>query len=178
MDRPAPSILKAALIGGVAAGVASSIPIVEFLNCACCALVIGGGVLAAGLQSRASKTAGVPFRVGNGAVVGLVAGLVYGVTSGVLAALVAAVFGNPTAEVLKMVEGMGAEIPPETIEMLESMSSASPAMVGLMSVVVGVIVGAIFSTLGGVIGGAAFKYEPAPPAPPTQGMAPPPPAAE
>ena len=43
----APSMLKPALISGVAFGVAGSIPVINWINCACCALIIGCGFFAA-----------------------------------------------------------------------------------------------------------------------------------
>ncbi len=54
----APSMLKPALISGVAFGVAGSIPVVNWINCACCALIIGCGFFAAFLYSKDSRTAG------------------------------------------------------------------------------------------------------------------------
>ena len=41
-----PNIVTPALIGGVFLGITSALPILHYINCACCALVIGGGILA------------------------------------------------------------------------------------------------------------------------------------
>jgi hypothetical protein len=57
----APSMLKPALISGVAFGVAGAIPFVSALNCFCCALVIGSGMLASFLYSKESRAAGHRF---------------------------------------------------------------------------------------------------------------------
>ena len=57
----APSMLKPALISGVAFGVAGSIPVVNWINCACCALIIGCGFFAAFLYSKDSRAAGFPL---------------------------------------------------------------------------------------------------------------------
>lgn len=67
------SMLKPALIGGVALGILSAIPGLSFCNCVCCAWAIGGGILAAYLYIKDS-----PFRVtmGRGAGVGFVAGAI------------------------------------------------------------------------------------------------------
>ena len=178
MDRPAPSLLKPALIGGVAAGVASSVPGLQYVNCACCALVIGGGFLAAFLFSKDAAAAGVSFTAGRGAAVGVVAGLFYALTSGVVSALIVAVFGNPMAQSIAQMEEMGTEIPPEAAQFVESLAEAGPLLVGTFSAGVGLLIGCLFCTIGGVIGGAAFKFEPPPPASPMQGAVPPPPAVE
>ena len=74
----APSMLKPALISGVAFGVAGAIPVINWINCACCALIVGCGFCAAFLYSKECRTAGFAFRPGNGATVGLVSGLIYG----------------------------------------------------------------------------------------------------
>ena len=66
MDNRAPSMLKATLIGGLTAGVVSGLPFVSALNACCCALVIGGGFLAAFIYSRDCQRAGVAFRPGSG----------------------------------------------------------------------------------------------------------------
>ena len=48
----APSVWKPAAIGGLAFGVLGGMPVVQYLNCLCCVLVIGAGFLAAYLYSR------------------------------------------------------------------------------------------------------------------------------
>jgi len=93
MNNQAPSMLKPALISGVAFGVAGAIPVINWINCACCALIIGCGFFAAYLYSKDSRSAGVPFQPGNGATVGLVSGLVYGAVSGVLGGIINSIFG-------------------------------------------------------------------------------------
>ncbi len=75
MDKTAPSMLKATMIGGLTAGFVGGVPIIGAVNVCCCALVIAGGFLAAFLYSNECKSHGVEFRAGNGALVGLVAGL-------------------------------------------------------------------------------------------------------
>src|SRR5712692_5683048 len=72
-------MMKPALIGGVAAGVVSQIPILgNLLNCFCCALLIGGGVLASYLYIKDSST---PVSSGEGAMLGLMAGVFGAITS-------------------------------------------------------------------------------------------------
>ena len=66
--------VKPALIGGASLGVASGIPFLNVLNCACCALVVGGGFLAAWLYLKDQPPSPEP-PWGDGAIVGLLAGL-------------------------------------------------------------------------------------------------------
>src|SRR5512137_1271769 len=67
------SFLKSALIGGVALGVLSALPVLGAVNCLCCAWVIGGGMLAAHLYVKDSPT---PVTLGTGVLLGLLAGVV------------------------------------------------------------------------------------------------------
>ncbi len=75
--------LKPALIGGVSLGVASAIPIVNWLNCACCALVVGGGVLASYMYMKDQPPSARP-PYGDGAIVGLLAGIIGAVVGSVV----------------------------------------------------------------------------------------------
>lgn len=65
--------LKPALLGGLIVGILSAIP---FLNYCCCIWGIGGGLLAGMLYI---KSAPVPVKVGEGAVIGVLAGIIGGV---------------------------------------------------------------------------------------------------
>ncbi|HYV83629.1 MAG TPA: hypothetical protein VE931_08955 [Pyrinomonadaceae bacterium] len=65
--------LKPALLGGLIVGILSAIP---FLNYCCCIWGIGGGLLAGMLYI---KSAPLPVKVGEGAVIGVLAGIIGGV---------------------------------------------------------------------------------------------------
>ena len=171
----APSMLKPALISGVAFGVAGAIPVVNWINCACCALIIGCGFFAAFLHSRDSRTAGFAFRPGNGATVGLIAGLIYGIVSGVLGGVISSFLGmGEWEEVIEQIRASGAQIDPEVLDQVSHFMESSG---GLVMILIGLffalLFGAIFGTLGGLIGGSVFKVEPQ--APPPEQVPPPPP---
>ena len=171
----APSMLKPALISGVAFGIAGAIPVVNWINCACCALIIGAGFVAAFLHSKDFRTAGAAFGPGNGATVGLVAGLVYGVVSGILGGLINAAFGmGDWQEVIEQIQASGADIDPAVVDQVSSfMESSGSVMMLLIGLFFALLFGAIFGTIGGLIGGSVFKV--APPQPGTYTQAPPPP---
>jgi hypothetical protein len=170
----APSMLKPALISGVAFGVAGAIPVINWINCACCALIVGCGFCAAFLYSKECRTAGFAFRPGNGATVGLVSGLVYGVVSGILGGLISATFGmGDWQEVIEQLEMSGADIDPAVLDQVTNfMESSGGAMMILIGLFFALLFGAIFATIGGLIGGSVFKVEPQAP---TYDQAPPPP---
>jgi hypothetical protein len=174
MNEQTPSMMKPALIAGAAFGVAAAIPLLNMLNCLCCSLIIGCGLLAAFLQSKQHEEVGLPFKAGDGALVGLVSGLVYGVVSGVLSAIIQLAFGMGNFnEVIQGIESSGADIDPATLEQITSfMESSGPAVLALIGIFFAILFGAIFATLGGLIGGALFKKEGTPP--PTMATPPPP----
>ncbi len=171
MQDQAPSFVKPALISGIAFGVAAAIPFIGWINCLCCALVIACGLVAAYLQSQQCAKVGAPFAVGDGALVGLVAGLFYGVANGIMGAIMQLAFGvGDMQEVIEQIESSGVDMDPAVMEQMTSfMESTGPVLMALIGVFIAIILGAIFATLGGLIGGALFKKEgPPPPAPMTQ----------
>jgi hypothetical protein len=171
MQYEAPSPVKPALIAGVAFGVAAAIPFIGWINCLCCALVIACGLVAAYLQSQQCAKVGAPFAVGDGALVGLIAGLFYGVANGIVGAIMQIAFGVGNMEdVIEQIESSGVDMDPAAMEQMTSfMESTGPVVMALIGIFIAIVLGAIFSTLGGLIGGALFKKEgPPPSAPMTQ----------
>ena len=169
-----PSMLKAALIGGGALGVAGGLPLVNFLNCACCALVIAGGFVAAYIYSKDCTRAAVAFRPGTGAMVGLIASPFYALASTIVGGLASLAWPQDMDEMIRQMEGSG--MPPEAVEMIEKFASTSEGVIGwILGFFLALLLAVVFSTLGGLIGGAVFKNEPAAPLSSPSGMPPPPP---
>ncbi len=154
-----PNRLKAAAIGGGAAGVASQIPGLNLVNCACCALVVGGGMLAVFLALRNEPATGkAPY--GDGALIGALAGVVAAVVGAIVLIPIAALFGDPTEQLRGLLEGIES-IPPEILDAMggEEGAAGTFALVGFL---VSLVVDVVFSTLGGVLGAAVFgKKRPA-----------------
>jgi len=183
MQGQTPSMFKPALISGVAFGVAGAIPLVNLINCACCALIIGCGFLAAYLQSQQCKSAGVIFNAGAGALVGLVSGLVYGVVNSIISSILQMALGlGDWKAMLEQMEQFGSMDPQVMEQITQFMDSTGPVVIMLIGLFFSLLFGAIFATIGGLIGGSVFKVAgPQAPAgtepPPATGDAPPPPVA-
>ena len=162
MDQK-PAMLKPTLIGGAVFGVLSGIPIVGALNCLCCALVVGAGFLAAFLYSKECAGMGVGFRAGNGAVVGLVAGLFHAVFFAVISGLFSLFQSREDQaaqieEILARMEEQGAD--PQALEFAENIAGMFLGTAGIVFLfLVMLLLGAIFATVGGLIGGAVFKVD-------------------
>ena len=176
MQAQAPSMIRPALISGVAFGIAGAIPFVNMLNCACCALIIGCGFVAAYLQAQQCKTVGVAFQPNHGAQVGLLSGLIYGVVTTVVSSLFNLAFGlGDWQDIVQQMDEIGTLDPEVMDQIARFMESTGPSVMVLFGLFISLLFGAIFATIGGLIGGSVFKIE-ASDEPPFMGSdAPPPP---
>lgn len=160
MQAQPPSMLKPALVSGVAFGIAGAIPVINWINCACCALIIGCGLLAAYLQSQQCRTAGVEFRAGAGAQVGLVSGLIYGVVTTLVSAVLNVALGiGDWQQMIEQMEQYGTMDPEVMDQISRFMETTGPAVLVLFGLFLSLLLGAIFATIGGLIGGSVFKVE-------------------
>jgi hypothetical protein len=167
-----PSLWKPALIGGAVFGLLGATPLISAVNCCCCALVVAGGFVAAYLHSNACKKSGAAFGAADGALVGLAAGGFYALVSSFVQGLLTLVMKPDYDQILEKIDSGGA--PPEALEFAERIVELLSGPLGLVIMFVGtLIIGLVFATLGGLIGGAVFKFEPVappPPSPPTPGV--------
>ncbi len=153
-----PKKLKAAAIGGSAAGIASQIPIVNFANCLCCALVVGGGMLAVYLAMKGEPPAPTaPY--GDGALVGVLAGVAAAVVGAIVAIPLTAIFGDPMEQVRSFLEGLEG-MPPEALEAMSGAETGGVASFGAVAFLMSLVVDVVFSAIGGVIGAAVFHKKP------------------
>jgi hypothetical protein len=158
-----------ALIGGAVFGVAGAIPFLNLLNCACCALVMGSGFLAAFLYSKECAKTNTPFSAGGGAKVGVVAGVFYTVFGSVVQWIIGLITGATLdlQEAIAQIES-NPQIPPETADTIIGLLEAVEGGGFLILLPISLAIGLIFATIGGLIGGAVFKVQPAAPAAPSE----------
>ena len=140
--------LKPALLGGLIVGVLSAIP---FINYCCCIWTLGGGVLAAYLYIKSSPT---PVKIGDGAIVGGLAGVIGGVIYFVLSLPINIFFGMAAMEA--QLERSGIQLPFSGMVLL------------IISSLLGAVILAVLTALGGLLGVAIFEKR-------KDGVAPPPP---
>ena len=144
---------QAILIGGTFTGVLSALPIVSIANC-CCVWLIGGGAITAYLLQQSQTE---PLSLADAAVGGCLAGVFGAFVSAVVSVPVQLMTQPLQRQVAEMLRG-NADVPPEVIEMVEQLSGAGPAAV-LLGFVVMLVLGMIFSTLGGLLGGIVFRRD-------------------
>lgn len=139
--------IKPALLGGLIVGVLSAIP---FINYCCCIWTLGGGALAAFLYIKSSPT---PVSIGDGAVVGGLAGVFGGIIYLIIGLPIALLFG--IAAMQEQLTRSGMEVP------------FSGTVLAIVGSIVGAIILALLTLLGGILGVAIFEKR--------KGGAPPPP---
>ena len=151
--------MQPALVGGLVMGVLSALPIVYFGNVCCCMWVVSGGVVAAYVLQQNQAT---PITAGDGALVGLLAGLVGAAVHLVLSIpidIIMAPFERNMAQRIFDMTG-NADMPEWFGEAVRRRAEGGLLFLILSRMVMFVMmvfVGAIFSTLGGVIGQAIFQ---------------------
>jgi hypothetical protein len=165
-------MLIPALIGGVFLGVTSALPLIEFINCACCALVLGGGVIASVLYLRDYPDFLPPVSYGDAAVLGLLTG----VFGGVIWTMV-----DVPLELFKLQLGMGMadlselsdllddpSIPPAAREAFERFFASGGLTLGMiiLSLILNLFFGPLFAMIVAIIGVAVFQKRPAGSVPP------------
>jgi len=153
------SLSQPALFGGLVVGVLSALPIVAAGNLCCCLWVVSGGAVAAFVLQQRQPT---PITHGDGALVGLLAGIVGAFVYLVVKIPIDLVAGPIEREMLRRVLEQANNMPPEIRQMMSSRAGLGVGMA--IGFVFMLFVGAIFSTLGGLLGAVFFRKPVPPPA--------------
>jgi hypothetical protein len=145
-------------------GVLSALPLIAAGNVCCCLWVVGGGLLAAYVFQQ-NQT--VPITPGDGALVGLLAGLIGAVVQALLSIPISLIIGPMEREMMQRLIEMVGTLPPEMRDTLERYGRGEQS--GVLLIVSRIVafmfwlfIGAIFSTLGGLLGAAIFRKQPPP----------------
>jgi hypothetical protein len=147
--------LTAAAIVGVAIGVLSGIPVLNFVViCTCCLPVIGSGLAAVWLYMRNSGATSVTTQ--EGLMMGLVSGGIGGLVSSVLSLLTNLVMADAAGNAAAIEQAL-ASMPPEQAEQMRPLVEAlANGGGGVLGVCVGVVLFAVLGLIGGVIGAATI----------------------
>jgi hypothetical protein len=147
-------VLQAPLFGGLFIGVLSALPVVSWGNC-CCLWIVSGGVLAAYLDQQNDPR---PITSGRGAFAGFLAGII-GAIVWLIVSMGLDVLLSPLREMLESgLVRVARDAPPDVRTLLESLSASSPLRYTLNFFLL-LCAGAIFSTIGGVLGAAFFRND-------------------
>jgi hypothetical protein len=158
------AMLKPALTGGLVMGLLSALPGISLGNCCCCAWLVTGGLLAAYLLQ--SKTV-EPLALGDGALVGLLAGLFGAVASAIIAVPMKLLAGPFQQRLIQRIAEAQPNLPDNLRQAIDNMGATGVTVAGaIVSFLMMLVLGAIFSTLGGLLGAFFFKKKAASAPPP------------
>jgi len=145
-------------VGALVMGVLSSLPLISVANLCCCLWVISGGVAAAYVLQQGQPD---PITPADGAFVGFLSGLGGAVVYLLIAVPLELTIGPMEREMVRRwVENMGgAEGFRNYAERADLVSAPVRALLGFVMML---FVGAIFSTIGGLLGALMFKKAPLP----------------
>ena len=171
------NILKPAMVGGVALGILSALPVIGYCNCVCCAWAIGGGILAAYLCVKDSP---FPVTMGYGALAGLAAGATGAVVCGLFSIPLQFIYtnGGNSAAIVEQVQELMAKNPDVPMEIRQGVEafllrSDFMMLIAIFVFISYVVFFSLFAMLGGAIGVAVFEKRKPGDAP--SNMIPPPP---
>jgi hypothetical protein len=153
-------LVQPALIGGLVMGVLTALPIIAAGNACCCLWVVSGGVVAAYVLQQGQAE---PITQSDAALAGLLAGIVGAFVYLVLSIPITILLAPMERMMLQRIVERMSNMPPEFREFATSYVGGAVRLI--VGFVFWLFVGAIFSTLGGLLGAAIFR-KPLPPASP------------
>ena len=157
-------MLKPALMGGLVLGVLSALPLVSLGNCCCCAWLVTGGFLAAYLLQSGTAE---PISMGDGALVGLLAGLFGAVVNMIISVPLNMLTGPVQQQLIQRFADAQPDLPDNLRQLVDNMGVGAVSIAGtIMAFFMMLILGAVFSSLGGLLGAFFFKKKVAPVPPP------------
>jgi hypothetical protein len=166
-----PAKLQPALLGGVAIGVLSALPVINVANC-CCAWILFGGALAAYLMQQNHPE---PIQIGDGAIVGLLAGLIGSFVWLIASIPINIAMAPIQSRMAQRALENASEVAPELRGLLETFAGRPAIGIGLVvGFFVMLFISSLFGMLGGLFGALMFKKSPPPvmppPIPPAEGF--------
>jgi hypothetical protein len=150
-----------AFIGGLVMGVLSALPVINVGNACCCMWVLSGGLVAAYVLQQ-NQT--MPITPGDGALVGLLAGLLGAVIESVIAVPLSIVMAPLQRQMFERFLDMAGNMPPDLRDMMDRFGRGGrPFGFMILGRIVALMfwmcIGAVFSTVGGLLGVAIFKKQ-------------------
>jgi hypothetical protein len=149
------AMMMPALWGGLAIGLLSGLPVVSIGNCCCCLWIVSGGVISAYLLQANSVE---PIALGDGALAGLLAGLFGAFVHTVVSVPVNLLTGPLQQQMIGRLMELSQDVPAEARQMLDSLGTQNvTALAVVTSFVFMLVIGAVFASLGGLLGAVFFR---------------------
>ena len=144
-----PDKLLPAVIGGVIMGLLSSIPVLNFINCLCCAGIILGGFFAVFFYNK--NLVDQELTYSDGALLGILAG-VFGL---IISSILNVIIGNGVEQILEQIMQYADDIPPEAQDIILALQENSGKLF-IVNIAMGLVIDILFGLLGGILGVAVL----------------------
>lgn len=148
--------MQPALLGGLFIGVLSALPVVNVGNC-CCLWIIGGGFLAAYVDSQ--NTSG-NLTMGRGALDGFLAGVLGAVIWLFVDVALAGLLGPLQGRIAEEIARRAQDMPPDQRAWFDALASRSSSP---LRYAVGfffqLVIGVVFAPVGGMLAALFFKKD-------------------
>lgn len=147
------------LYGGLLIATLWAIPGLNLINCLCCAGVLIGGFLSVLLYQKDITPAMDQMVLRDCLQLGIYSGIIASVAAVVIQVSVSLAFGNVAIDVMmKLVERMNVDLPPEFYQLIEQAKEEKPNLVGsILAIFIYILPNTLFSVLGALIGWNMFK---------------------
>ena len=137
-----------AALGGLFIGVLSALPLISLANC-CCLWIVVGGYLAAYVTQQNHPT---PITVLDGASVGFLSGVFGAIVFTVAMVPVDLLIGPLQAQFVRRFLSTTSDMPAGFRDAIEQLPSASLISLSVLRLFTMLLVGAIFASVGGMLG--------------------------
>ena len=149
-----PDKIKPALFGGLTIAIISTVPVINFINCFCCAGVILGGLLSVHFYNKSfAELPDIELTYADGISLGLMSGAI----GAVVGTLFSSVIGTNIQQSIQKMMEYSSDLPPEFEEALDMLSQHQEGF-GLIALglMLSLIIDCIFGMLGGILGVSLF----------------------
>jgi len=140
-----PDKLVPAVIGGAIIGVLSGIPVINFINCFCCAGVILGGFFSVYFYEKNLVDTRLTYE--DGVLLGLLAGII----GLVIATILEQIIGINPADFMQQAMQYAEDIPPEAQDFIRGLQENQGSLF-ILDIAIGLVTNIIFGIIGGVLG--------------------------
>ena len=145
---------RPAIVGGLVVGVLSALPIISAGNLCCCLWVVSGGAVAAYVLQQSQPMA---ITQGDGAFAGLLAGIAGAFVYLALSIPITFLIAPMQREIMQRIGENAGRVPPEFREYLSV--ATGPGVQLTVGFLFMLVVGSIFSTLGGLLGAVLVRKQ-------------------
>ena len=156
--KPVPNRITPIIFGTAAMTLIAVIPVLNLVNIFCCAGIIAGGFIGVYTYWRQLDNTGLLLTTKDGGMIGILCGIlsaVFVTGIGLLMSLFSDI--NPILEIMKTVDDLGIQLPPESAQYLEKFSNEfnehgfSPTIT-IFSFISNLILYPLFGSIGAVLG--------------------------